>query len=60
MRISADILTLMEEHSLIQTIFDSENTGSELYYMSEIIRNILGMIVMQWNFLEFSNFESSN
>ena len=27
----ADILTLMEEHSLIQTIFDSENTGLELY-----------------------------
>ena len=33
MRISADILTLMEEHSLIQTIFDSENTGLELYYI---------------------------
>ena len=32
MRISANILTLMEEHSLIQTIFDSENTGLELYY----------------------------
>ena len=28
----ADILTLMEEQSLIQTIFDSENTGLELCY----------------------------
>ena len=28
----ADILTLMEEQSLIQPIFHSENTGLEMYY----------------------------